>query len=84
MQYHGNYVHTLGRIHNISIMSRIDSFYTAYHMGIQNVAHILPGFQGPKRCIQYLASHPHKSIFYPSNYYDDSNIFRLTWSGNQV
>ena len=44
----------------------------------------LPGFQGIKRCVQYLASHPHKSIFYPSNYYDASNVIRLTWNGNQV
>ena len=44
----------------------------------------LPGFQGIKRCVQYLASHPRKPIFYPSNYYDGSHIIRLTWSGNQV
>ena len=44
----------------------------------------LTGFQGIKLCLQYLASHPHKPIFYPSNYYDGSNFIRLTWSGNQV
>ena len=31
-----------------------------------------------------MGSHPHKSIFYPSNYYDGSNVIRIIWSGNQV
>ena len=44
----------------------------------------LTGFQGIKRYVQYLASYPHKPIFYPSNYHDGSNIIRTTWSGNQV
>ena len=44
----------------------------------------LPGFQSIKCCVQYLASHPHKPIFYSSNSYDGSNVIRLTWSGNQV
>ena len=48
------------------------------------MAHTLPGFQGIKRCVKYLASHPHKPIFYPSDSYDRSNVIRLTWSGNQV
>ena len=48
------------------------------------MAPTLPGFQGIKICVQYLASHPHKPIFYPYNYYDGSNFIRLTWSGNQV
>ena len=43
-----------------------------------------PGFQGIKRCVQYLDSHPHKPIFYPSNYYGGSNFIRLTCSGDQV
>ena len=48
------------------------------------MAPTLPGFQGIKICIQYLASHPHKPIFYPSNFYYGSNVVRFTWSGNQV
>ena len=50
----------------------------------QTVAPTLPGLQGIKRCVQYLASHPHKPIFYPSNYYYGSNVIRLTCSENQV
>ena len=30
-----------------------------------------------------MANCPHKPIFYPSTYYDGSNVIRLTWSGNQ-
>ena len=48
------------------------------------MAPTIPGFQFIKLWVQYLASHPNKSIFYPSNYYDGSNIIRLTWSGNEV
>ena len=48
------------------------------------MAPILPGFQGITRCVQYLASHPHKPVFYLSNSYDESNVIRLTWSGNKV
>ena len=84
MEYHGKFGHTLGRIQQISIMSRIDIFHTACHLGTQTVAPTLPGFQGLKRCIQYMASHPHKPIFYPSNSHDGSNVIRLTWSRNQV
>ena len=48
------------------------------------MANTLPGFQGIKRCVKYLAIHPHKPILYPSYSYDGSNVIRLTWSGNQV
>ena len=65
-------------------MNRIDIFNTDCRMVTQTVAPTLPGFQGLKHCIKNLASHPHKLIFYPSNYYDDSNVIRLTWSCNQV
>ena len=53
-------------------------------MATQTVAPTLPGFQDIKRCVQYLAIHPHKPIFYPSNSYDGSNVIRLTRSGNKV
>ena len=65
-------------------MSIIDIFYTACLLGNQTVSHNLPSFQYHKLCIQYLSNHPHKPIFYPSNYYDGSNFIRLTWNGNQV
>ena len=84
MEYHGKFGHTLGRIQHIALMSRIYLCYAACHLATQTVAPTLPGFQGIKRCIQYLASHLHKPIFYPSNSYDGSNVIRLTWSGNQV
>ena len=50
----------------------------------QTMATTLPGFQSIKRSVKYLASHPHKPIFYPSNSYDGSNVIRLTWNRNQV
>ena len=84
MEYHGKFGHTLGRIQKIALMSRIDLCYANCRLSTQTVAPNLPGFQGIKRCVQYLASHPHKPIFHPYNYYDGSNIIRLTWSGNQV
>ena len=84
MEYHGNFGHTLGRIQHIALMSRIDIFYTACLLATQTMAPTLPGFQGIKWCIQYLASNPHKPIFYPSDSYNVSNVTRLTWSGNQV
>ena len=84
MEYHGKFVHTLGRIHHIALMSRIKLFYSTYRLATQTVSPTLPGFQGIKRCVQYLDSQPHKPIFYPSNSYDGSNFIRLTWSGNQV
>ena len=43
--------------------------YETYCLANQTVAPAQPGFQGIKRCVQYLASHRHKPIFYPSNYY---------------
>ena len=65
-------------------MSRIYLCCATFRISTQNMTPTLPGFQGIKRCVQYLASHPHKPIFYPSNSYDGSNFIRLTWSGNQV
>ena len=69
MEYHGNFGHTIGRIQQIDIMIRIDICYTDCRLATQTVAPNLPFFQGIKRCIQYLDSHPHKPIFYPSNFY---------------
>ena len=65
-------------------MSRIEICYTAYHMLTQTVSPTLPGFQGIKCCIRYMASNHHETIFCPSTYYDVSNAIRLTWSGDQV
>ena len=65
-------------------MSRINLCYATYRLDTQTVAPTLPGFQGIKRFVQYLDSHPHKPIFNPSNYYVGSNFTRLKWSGNQV
>ena len=84
MEYHRKFGNTLGRIQHIALMSRIEFFYATYHLKNQTVAPNIPGFQGIKRCVQYLASHPHKNIFYPSNSYDGSDLFRLIWSGNKV
>ena len=82
MEYHRKFEHTLGRIQHISLMIRIYIFYSTCHLSTQSVAPTLPGFQGIKRCVQYLASHPHKPISYTSNSYDGSNVIRLTWDGN--
>ena len=70
MEYHGKFVHTLGRIQQIALMSRIDLYCSTFHLDTQTVAPTLPGFQGIKRFFRYLASHPHKPIFYPYNSYD--------------
>ena len=78
MEYHSKFGHTIVRIQYIAIMSRIDILNTACHLGTQNVAPNLPGFQGIKRCIQYMASHPQKPIAYPYNSYYVSNFIRLT------
>ena len=83
MEYHVKCGHTLGRIQHISIMSRIYICYSTCRMVHQTVTPALPGFQGINRCVQYLASDPHKTILYPSNSYDEYNFIRLTWSGNQ-
>ena len=63
MEYHGNFGHTLGSMQHISLMSRIDICYTTCRLATQTVAPTLTDFQGIKRCVQYLASHPHNPIF---------------------
>ena len=84
MEYHGKFGHTLGRKQHVALMIRIDLCYLTCRLATQTVAPNLPFFQGIKRCVQYLASHPHKPIFYPSDSYDGLNVIRITWSGNQV
>ena len=69
MEHHGKFGHTLGWIHIIDFMSRIDIYYTACCLENQNVARTIIGLQGIKYCIQYLGINPHKTIIYPSNYY---------------
>ena len=64
-------------------MSIIYSLYATCCLETQTVSPTLTGFQGINICVQYLASHPYKPIFYTSNYYDGSNFIILTWSGNQ-
>ena len=70
MEQHGKFGHTPGRIQHIALMSRIELCYAICRLATQNVAPTLPGFQDIKQWFQYLASHLHKPIFYPSNYYD--------------
>ena len=41
----------------------MDICYIAFRLGNQTMALIIPGFQGLKLCIQYLASHTRKFIF---------------------
>ena len=84
MEYHRIFGHTLGRIQPIYFMNRINLRYETCRLATHTMAPTLPGCQGIKRCVQYLANHLHKPIFYPSNYYDVSNVIRLTWNGNQV
>ena len=64
MEYHGKFRQTLGRIHPIDIMSSIGICYTVFCMETETVAPTLTALQGLKRCIQYLAIHPHKTIFF--------------------
>ena len=84
MEYNGKFGHTIGQIQKIDLMSTMGIYYTAWHLATQTLAPTIPGFQGINLFIHYLASHPHKPLFYPYNYYDGSNFIRLTWSGNQV
>ena len=69
MEYHGKFGHKIGRIQHVALMSRIDLCYATYSLATQTVSPTLPGFQGIKLCVQYMASYPHKPIFYPSNSY---------------
>ena len=63
MVYHGKFVHTLGRIQHIALMSRIEISYKTCHLETQTVAPTIPGFQGIKRCVQYMDSNSHKPCF---------------------
>ena len=84
MGYHGKFGHTIKGILHISLMSRIGICYATCRLATQSVAPAIPGFQGTKRCVQYLGSQPHIPIFYPSCSRDGSNIIRLSCSGNQA
>ena len=44
IEFHGNFGHTLGRIHHITIMNKIDICYICLHLATQNVSPTLPGF----------------------------------------
>ena len=83
-EYHGKFGHTLGWIQHIFIMNRVEIFYTGCRLGTQTVFPAMYWFQGLRRCIQFLANHPHKTILYPSNDYCGSNVIRLTWSRYQL
>ena len=78
MEYYGKFVHTLVRIQQISLMIRLDLCYENWRLVTQNISPTFPGFRGTKCCVQCIDSHPHKPIFYPCNYYDGSNVIKLT------
>ena len=84
IKYHGKLGHTLKRIQHIDIMSRIKFFYATFCLSTKTVAPTIPRFQGIKRCVKYLDSHPHKPLSYPYNSYDGSNVIILKCGGNQV
>ena len=44
----------------------------------------LPVLQGIESCIYYMEINPNKPICNTYNYYDGSNVIRITWSENQV
>ena len=83
-EYHRKFGHIFERIQHIALMNIIDICYATCHLSTQTLEPTLPGFQSIKLFVKYLDSHPHKHIFYTSNYYDGSNVIRLTWSGEQV
>ena len=83
MGYHGKFGHTLGTIQHISLMIKIEIYYTTCYLETHTTAPTLPCFHGLKCCVQYLTVHSHKSIFYPSNCYDGINFVILTCSENQ-
>ena len=84
MEYHGKFGHRHVRIQKISLMIINDLCYATCRLTTQTVAPTLTDFQGIKRCVQYLDSHLHKPIFFPSYSYYGSNVISLAWSGNQV
>ena len=84
MEYYGNIGHTLGRIQWIDPMGIIEIFCANCHIATKTVAPTLPGYQGIKWCVQYLASNLNKPIYYPTSSYDVSNVIKLTWSGNKI
>ena len=59
MKYHGKFGHNIGRIQHIAPMSRIEIWYMVCRLETQNVAPTIPGLQGIKCCIKYMASHTH-------------------------
>ena len=84
MYYKKQFGRTIRRVQHIFLMSRNEIGYTTCHLKTQTVAPTLTGFQDIKCCVRYMASHPPKPIFFPSDSYDGSNVVILMWSGNQV
>ena len=84
MEYSGKFWHTPRRINHIVLLRIIDIFYTSWQLGTQTVAPAPPGFQGLKRCINYLDIKPNKPIFCHFISYDGSNVIIITWSGKKV
>ena len=78
MEYHGKFGHNIGSIQQIALRIRIDMCYETFNLETQTVTSTLPVIQGIKICVQYLASRPHKPIFYPSDTYYGSNFIRIT------
>ena len=84
MKCHEQFGDTNWRIQHVSLKSIIDLCYATCPIATQTLTPTLPSYQLIKGCIQYMASHPHNTIFYPSNSYDGSNFIRLTLIVNQV
>ena len=63
IEYHGKFGNIIGRIQHTPIMSKIYICYTACVLVTQTVVPNIPCFKYLNLCIQYMVSHPHKTVF---------------------
>jgi hypothetical protein len=83
-EYGSSYRSTYGSLLYFSNVTRIDLIFAMCRLGKYVSAPTTASFQGLHRICRYLATKPHRPLFYPSNPSSGTNVVVFSWSPSDV
>lgn len=82
-QYHGEYRYSIGQLLHVQQWTRADLSQPISRLAIFNTSPNPLSFQGIKRIMRYLHTHPHQPIFYPCRSIGTTETITYHWSSNE-
>ena len=83
-EYNGSYRSIYGSLLHFSNISRPDLMYAMCRLGKYMAAPTAAAFAGLRRICRYLATTPHRPIFYRSSPISETNVVVFDWSSNDT